>query len=380
MSGKPETPPGMADLFDTPREEQARWDAAKREALQLAMARLRFETQVPMIPQLKKLAELQNVADLGKLDDLAPLLFRHTVYKSYPISMVTRGRFDLLTKWLDGLTVHDLSGVDVSQCDSFDSWFVSLEAQSPLRPIHSTGTTGKLSIMPRGIWETDFFAWQFLHSYDTLDGSPNPIDLLIEANGGGPVPIVHPSYRHGRHLAQRMMDALVSGIGSEETTYVLNTDYLSADLMSLVGQVRGASQRGELDKLEIAPALLDKYRAMVSGQQDQQEAQMVFSSGSLKICSARQSMSSASPRTFTTGCCVERSAASSGCSRPKASSPPGAGPRGSICRLIGRSGSKPSSARRCGSAMACRNRWAVRWAAKRAIIIHPSHRSSISST
>ncbi len=276
MTIRPATPPGMAELFDAPREEQALWDQAKREGVQLAMARLRFESQAPKIPQLKKLAELQGVDRVNALDDLAPLLFRHTIYKSYPISMVTRGRFDLLTKWLDGLTVHDLSGVDASQCDSFDSWFVALEAQSPLRPIHSTGTTGKLSVMPRGIWETAYFAWQFLHSYDTLDGSPDPIDLLIEANRGGPVPIVHPSYRHGRHLAQRMMDALVSGIGSEATTYVLNNDYLSADLMSLVGQVRGASQRSELDQLEIAPALLEKYRAMVLGQQDQQEIQKVF--------------------------------------------------------------------------------------------------------
>ena len=276
MTIRPATPPGMAELFDAPREEQALWDQAKREGVQLAMARLRFESQAPKIPPLKKLAELQGVDRVNVLDDLAPLLFRHTIYKSYPISMVTRGRFDLLTKWLDGLSVHDLSGVDASQCDSFDSWFVALEAQSPLRPIHSTGTTGKLSVMPRGIWETAYFAWQFLHSYDTLDGSPDPIDLLIEANRGGPVPIVHPSYRHGRHLAQRMMDALVSGIGSEATTYVLNNDYLSADLMSLVGQVRGASQRSELDQLEIAPALLEKYRAMVLGQQDQQEIQKVF--------------------------------------------------------------------------------------------------------
>ena len=151
---KPATPPGMAELFDTPREEQAQWDRVKREEVQLASARLRFEARALKIPQLRKLAELQNVDRVSKLDDLAPLLFRHTVYKSYPISMVTRGRFDLLTKWLDGLTVHDLSGVDAQACDSFDSWFVSLEAQSALRPIHSTGTTGKLSVMPRGIWET----------------------------------------------------------------------------------------------------------------------------------------------------------------------------------------------------------------------------------
>lgn len=182
----------------------------------------------------------------------------------------------MMTKWLDGLTVHDLSGLDVSDCDSFDSWFVSLEAQSPIRPIHSTGTTGKLSVMPRGVWETEFFAHQFLHSNEPFGDGSDPMKRLIDASGGGPVPIVHPSYRHGRHLAQRMMDALVAGIGSEETTYVLNEEYLSADLMSLVGQVRGASQRGELDKLDIAPAMLEKFRAMVSGQEEAQQKQKLF--------------------------------------------------------------------------------------------------------
>ncbi len=182
----------------------------------------------------------------------------------------------MMTRWLGGLTVHDLSSVDVSGCDSFDSWFVALEADSPIRPIHSTGTTGKLSIMPRGVWETEFFAHQFLQSQEPLGSGPDPMERLIDASGGRPVPIVHPSYRHGRHLAQRMMDALVTGIGSEATTYVLNTDYLSADLMSLVGQVRGATQRGELDQLEIAPALLEKFRAMVSGQQQEQEKLKAF--------------------------------------------------------------------------------------------------------
>jgi hypothetical protein len=203
---------------------------------------------------------------------------------------------------------------------------------------------------------------------------------LIEANGGGPVPIVHPSYRHGRHLAQRMMDALVSGIGSEETTYVLNTDYLSADLMSLVGQVRGASQRGELDKLEIAPALLEKYRAMVSGQQDQQEVQRVFFERLVEdLLGKAVYVVGVTPHLYDWMLRGEER----GIKRLFAHESivaTGAGPRGWTCRPIGRSGSRPSSARRCGSAMACRNRWAVRWAAKRAIIIRPSRRSSISST
>ena len=121
----------------------------EREAIQLELCRTRFEALRPKIAQLDKLATLQKVEAIEELDDMAPLLFQHTVYKSYPVSLVTKRRCDLLTRWLDGLTSHDLSQVDTTGVQGFDDWFVRLEAESPLRPNHSTGTTGKLSIVPR---------------------------------------------------------------------------------------------------------------------------------------------------------------------------------------------------------------------------------------
>jgi hypothetical protein len=257
------------------RRELWSWEQGEREAIQLEICQARFEALRPRIAQLAKLAELQHVEAIEKLDDLTPLLFQHTVYKSYPVSLITKGRFDLMTRWLDGLTSHDLSQVDVAGCTGFDEWFVRLEAQSPLRPNHSTGTTGKLSIVPRDVNEAALFEQQLLSSYEPFEDEPNPLDLLIE-KCAGPVPIVHPSYRHGRHLAQRMLDGLIGRIGSEETTYVLNHEYLSADMMSLVGQVRGASARGELNELAIAPELLARYRQMVEQQASQTELQRSF--------------------------------------------------------------------------------------------------------
>jgi hypothetical protein len=73
-----------------------------------------------------------------------------------------------------------------------------------------------------------------------------------------------------------MLDGLIRRIGSEETTYVVNHDYLSADMMSLVGQVRGASQRGELDQLTIAPHLLERYKQMTAQQANQSDVQQAF--------------------------------------------------------------------------------------------------------
>jgi hypothetical protein len=261
-------------MLATPRRELWMWSQADREAAQLLVARERFETLRPKIPQLAKLADLQQVKSIGSLDDLAPLLFQHTVYKSYPISLITKGRFDLLTRWLDGVSRHDLSQVDASDCAGFDDWFDRLEAQSPLRPHHSTGTTGKLSIIPRDQADLDRFEQLFMRAYEPFGDEPDPVELLRK--GGEPIPIVHPSYRHGRHLAQRMMDALVRHIGSEETTYVLFDDYLSADIMSLVGQVRGASMRGALGEMTLAPEVLERYRTLIERQARQAEHQAAF--------------------------------------------------------------------------------------------------------
>jgi hypothetical protein len=263
-------------LNNASRRELWTLEQAEREAIQLDLCRTRFETLRPKIPQLDKLATLQNVEAIEALDDMAPLLFQHTVYKSYPVSLVTKRRFDLLTRWLDGLTSHDLSQVDATGVQGFDDWFERLEAQSPLRPNHSTGTTGKLSVIPRDLGEIARFEHSLLRNFEPFEeGARDPVELLLAASGR-PVPIVHPSYRHGRHLAQRLLDGLVGQIGSEETTYTLTNEYLSADMMSLVGQVRGASQRGELDSLEIAPDLLERYRRMVAQQTEQVEAQRIF--------------------------------------------------------------------------------------------------------
>ncbi len=70
------------------------------ELFQLRAARRRFEELAPQIGALKEQADRNRVTRIGSLDDLVPLLFNHTVLKSYPISLLERNRFDLLTRWL----------------------------------------------------------------------------------------------------------------------------------------------------------------------------------------------------------------------------------------------------------------------------------------
>src|SRR3546814_615000 len=102
------------------------------ERLHLEGARKRFAELRPGLSVLDKLAREQGIEEIRTLEDLAPLLYPHTVYKSYPISYLERARFDKLTKWLGGLTTVDISNVDASGIESIDDWLDLLDAETPL--------------------------------------------------------------------------------------------------------------------------------------------------------------------------------------------------------------------------------------------------------
>src|SRR5690348_2542768 len=94
--------------------------AQELEALQLAALRMRFEELRDAIPTLTAMAGEQAVDGIEALEDVVPLLFQHSVYKSYPASLLLNSRFAELTRWLDRLTTHDLSALDVSACRTVD--------------------------------------------------------------------------------------------------------------------------------------------------------------------------------------------------------------------------------------------------------------------
>src|SRR3974390_2363378 len=55
------------------------------EAIQLAALNIRLEQRRQQIQVLQKLADAQGIGKFDSLDDAAPLLFPHDVYKSYPV-------------------------------------------------------------------------------------------------------------------------------------------------------------------------------------------------------------------------------------------------------------------------------------------------------
>ena len=79
--------------------------------IQLAAVRKRFEEMREKLPPLATLAAENGIAGIAELNAAASLLFKHSVYKSYPVSLIEKSRFDRMTQWLGNLTTQDLSDV-----------------------------------------------------------------------------------------------------------------------------------------------------------------------------------------------------------------------------------------------------------------------------
>lgn len=222
-----------------------------REAAQLAGVRLRFETLRGRIGPLGKLAAEQGVRSIERLDDVVPLLFPHTVYKSYPLSFIEQGRFDRLTRWLGSLTATDLSGVDVKGVDTIDGWIDALERGSDLAPIHTFGTSGKLSILPRSKAQLRSTVTINAHCIRDFGGAGTGPDLLVDH-----MPLISPSYRRGASAIARGMNLMAELYGGGECVFLYPEAHFSADVASLAGRLRAAEQRGEAGRLELPASLI----------------------------------------------------------------------------------------------------------------------------
>jgi len=224
---------------------------AERAQVQLSGLRRRFAELRDRLPVLRKLADEQGIDRIDAIDDVVPLLFPHTVYKSYPLSFLERGQFDRLTRWLQNMTTTDLSGVDVAGVTTIDDWIRALAAGSDLLPIHTFGTSGKLSIIPRTKAQTIITPTINAHCIRDFDGYRTGPDMLVDH-----MPLISPSYRYGASAIARGMNLMADIYAGGDALFLYPEAYFSADVASLAGRLRAAEARGEQGQIALSPALL----------------------------------------------------------------------------------------------------------------------------
>ena len=234
------------DLMAIPREE--------REKLQLEAVRISFRRLRDRIPALKKLADRQGVEAIDTLEDVLPVCFDHRVLKNYPIQIIENRDFPKLTQWLGKLTAHDLTRIDLTGLKTIEEWLGRLEAFGML-VTYSSGTTGKLSFVPRSYDE--FGPWKF-HFYN-VNRAASGVNAWETK-----LPTFMPGYRGGYQTMLKMMSLFnVEMAGGEENYFTLYNSHVPADLMALSGRLQSAEDKGEVASLGLDPALLDQRREML---------------------------------------------------------------------------------------------------------------------
>jgi hypothetical protein len=227
-------------------------ERAEVEEFQLRSVRQRLEKLAPRVKALSSQMENSGTTAINTLNDVVPLLFSHTAYKSYPISIVENGRFDRLTQWLSGMTSLDLSGVDATKCTGIDDWFSLLERTTPLMPYHTSGTTGKFSVYPRTSFEADLWGYHHLKRYEGFGDEP-AVKLGFNHLR---LPHVSPNPRYGRYTAQRLLKFMAEHLApTPEQCYAGTEATLSADLVMLSGRIRMAQAKGELSNLKLSDSM-----------------------------------------------------------------------------------------------------------------------------
>lgn len=223
------------------------------EDIQRTAMNIRLREQREKIPVLARLADAQEIREIDSVDAIAPLLFEHTYYKSYPVSLLSKQRFDRLTQWLNGLTAYDISDVDVSHCHSIDDWLVTLQNETPLDPATSSGTTGTMSFFPKSRADYTMTAriWR-VQIVQTFGAEPSEADLTDKIH------VVNPFYKDGHSSTGRFGHYFVQELcwGDESYFHCAFPGKMSADLLWLAARLRAAAARGDMDRVDVPESLL----------------------------------------------------------------------------------------------------------------------------
>jgi hypothetical protein len=223
--------------------------------VQLQSIQRRFAELAPQVAALDRLAKREGIDSIDSFEDALPLFFDHRVYKSYPLSLIETRDFKKLTGWLNRLTTHDLTSMDLSGLTMIDDWISRLD-EFGMFIGHSTGTTGKLSFIPRSQQELHAFR----NCHNEASRASSGVDPVTE-----PVETFFPGYRYGHQMAIKMVSTFnIPAAGGEEHYHTLYPGRISADLMSLAGRMQAAEDRGELAKLGLDPALLKAREELIA--------------------------------------------------------------------------------------------------------------------
>jgi len=123
--------------------------------LQLAAVRERFAEKRGKIKVLNRRAGEAGIEQIRSFDDLVPLLFSHTNYKSYPDAFMDNGQWSNMNRWLQTMSSVPVTGVELEGIRDADDWIERLSAAGHYA-YASSGTSGKCSFLDQTLEDVSF--------------------------------------------------------------------------------------------------------------------------------------------------------------------------------------------------------------------------------
>ncbi len=153
------------------------------EPMQLEAANALFADLRNRIPVLERRATETGINKITSFDDIVPLLFAHTVYKSYPETFIAKKRWDRMLAWLSTLSADDLTNIDMSGVETADDWLNRLK-ENGCTVLATSGSSGKCSFLPASSADKELKVRHFRHAV----GWPDEIaENQYEAFWTGPI-------------------------------------------------------------------------------------------------------------------------------------------------------------------------------------------------
>lgn len=202
----------------------------------------RLADLLPQLPPLAAMAQAQGLDADITLDDAPKLFFPHTIYKSYDPIWLLAGNFPRMNAWLQQFTTVDLKTAALPQFGSIDAWLGWLETECGIDVAHSSGTTGRMSLIARS--QADALA---RHARNRVGF----VQLVAEqgvAEEDAWYHIVWPGAAGGRSAQQKMAEgARHMSARSPDDFLALYDNDLGADYEFFVVRARLARRLGQLE-------------------------------------------------------------------------------------------------------------------------------------
>ena len=243
----------LLELIQNPDEAYSR-TASELAPLQLQAARELFEERQEQIPLVRKRAEDAGIKEIRSFGDLVPLLFAHTVYKSYPQSFIDQRRWSRMLQWLDTLSVEDTTKVDVTDVKDVDDWIDRLWAAGHM-VLATSGSSGKCSFLNHTRGDQEMKKRHFRHSV----GWP-----FVKASKERTVFWLGP--RKGPNSAIEAANITAENWGRPDSVFALTDEPLRISEVSRMAAMRKKLAEGSAAPHEIAEFEAEAARKAREGQ------------------------------------------------------------------------------------------------------------------